>query len=182
MLGNKQYFYLEILSRDSDGKRILDNSIRIEKKGKVISGTVDHQDKVFSETASGHYPLQGRNSGNLYWIQEEENFKKKKANDEDEDGDDEEDQELRNHELCGIFYYQYDRTLKKFDAYRPTCRIIEFNICQDKFGMDDSLTLIDTNYDFHILETSDRKILPIRKAQTIQTMINLPIISYYEEF
>ena len=86
----------------------------------------------------------------------------------------------RNHELCGVFYYQYDNTLKKFEAYKPGCRILEFNISQEKYSQEDKFILIDQNYEFHMLETNERKIVAIRKSQTIQEMIDLPMIGYYQ--
>lgn len=80
---------------------------------------------------------------------------------------DDEDWVKRNHELCGVFYYQYDNTLKKFEAYKPGCRILEFNISQEKYSREDRFILIDQNYEFHMLETNERKIVAIRKSQTI---------------
>ena len=129
-----------------------------------------------------HHPLQGQNGGALFWIQEEEHFKNEDNDEEDQnDDDDSDDDHSRNHELCGIFYYPYDSSLKKYESYKPGCKIHEYNICQDKFGFSDKFILIDQGFDFHILETKDRKIIALRKSQTIQEMINMPMIDFYRQ-
>ena len=110
--------------------------------------------------------MQGQNSGALFWIQAEEHFKNEDNDNEDESEDSDEDYDHygRNQELCGIFYYPYDNSLKKFESYKPGSKILEFNICQDKFDMEDKFILIDQAFDFHILETKDRKIVALKKS------------------
>ena len=94
-LAQKYYFYLEILQRDDDGKRELANHepIKIKKEGAIVKR--EYQDyghgEVFSKTATGHHPLQGQNSGALFWVQEEENFKKDDESDKDGDSDSDEE-------------------------------------------------------------------------------------------
>ena len=47
--------------------------------------------------------------------------------------------------------------------------------------MEDKFILIDQGFDFHLLEIKDRKIVALRKSQTIQEMINLPMIGFYHQ-